>query len=341
MKERYSRQILFPEIGEKGQEKISASHVLVLGAGALGSSITEMLVRAGAGKLTLIDRDYVECSNLQRQQLYTEMDAEEKLPKVIAAEQRLKAINSEVIIETHVMDADIQSMEALMVRQQIDLVMDATDNFETRMLINDLSQKYKIPWIYGACVGSIGMSFTIIPGVTPCINCLLKAIPFQGMTCDTGGIISPAVQMTVAHQVAEAMKILVGNVESVRKSYVFFDLWHNAYQSIKVGKVKREDCKSCGTSPTYPFLNVDNVSKAAVLCGRDSVQIRPREEMNLDFVQLSMQLETIGYTVMKNPFLLSAENADERIVFFKDGRALIHGQKDTVKARALYQRILG
>jgi len=338
MNDRYSRQILFSAIGEAGQTKIRDKHVLVLGAGALGSSIAEMLVRAGIGKLTLIDRDYVEFSNLQRQHLYTEADASNKLPKVIAAERRLREINADVKIEVHLTDADAERLEAL--APGADLILDATDNFETRMILNDISQKYQVPWIYGACVGGVGMSFTIIPKVTSCLNCLLKTIPLQGMTCDTGGIISPAVQMVVAHQVAEAMKILVEDFDAVRDTYVFFDLWHNEYQAI-AAKARRQDCLSCGTAPTYPFLDRENVSKVAVLCGRDSVQVRPREAMKLDFKKLSSVLEAIGYQVTANPFLLSAEKDHERIVFFQDGRALVHGQKDIAKARAIYQRILG
>ncbi len=339
MNDRYSRQVLFPQIGSAGQAKISSKHVLILGVGALGSSLAEMLVRAGVGKLTLIDRDYVEFSNLQRQQLYTENDAEQKLPKVVAAKARLEAVNSAVTIESHLMDANPESLEVLV--PSVDLILDATDNFETRMVLNDLSQKHQIPWIYGACVGSVGMSFTIIPGITPCLNCLLNAIPMQGLTCDTGGIISPAVQMTVAHQAAEALKILVEDYEAVRASYICFDLWGNQFQSIKVNNVKKESCLSCGTERTYPFLSAENASKVSVLCGRDTVQIRPREVMTLDFTTLAKQLSAIGYTVAANPFLLSAEKLGERVVFFKDGRAMIHGEKDITKARATYQKILG
>ena len=339
MKERYSRQILFPQIGNSGQEKISNKHVLVLGVGALGSSITEMLIRSGIGKLTIIDRDYVEYSNLQRQQLYNELDALQKMPKVIAAKNRLQEINLDANIDAILMDATVEKLEEIL--PTVDLIMDATDNFETRMMLNDLSQKHKIPWIYGACVGSVGMSFTIIPGVTPCLNCLMNSIPMQGMTCDTGGIISPAVQMTVAHQVAEAMKILVEDQEALRPSYMYFDLWRNQYETIKVGKIKKDTCLSCGSEPTFPFLEADQATKTSVLCGRDTVQIRPQSKKMLDFHRLSRQLEAIGYDVSANPFLLSAEKEGSRIVFFKDGRAMVHGCKDITFAKSLYQKILG
>lgn len=339
MMERYSRQILFPQIATHGQEKIAAKHVLVIGAGALGSSISEMLVRAGIGKLTIVDRDYVEFSNLQRQQLYVERDAIEKMPKAEAARRRLTEINQDVDIEAFVIDATPELLSEWM--PTVDLIMDATDNFETRMVLNDLSQKYQVPWIYGACVGSVGMSFAILPGRTPCLNCLLQSIPMQGMTCDTGGIISPAVQMTVAHQVAEAMKILVEDYDAVRESFVYFDLWQNQYQTIKVGKVKKDGCLSCGSHPTYPFLEADTSTKTAVLCGRNTVQVRPPRQLDLDFVQLSKQLSNSGYEVQANPFLLSFNWGEDRMVIFKDGRAMIHGTKNMSQAKSLYQRILG
>ena len=238
MSDRYSRQVLFSPIGKEGQAKIRPKHCLIIGAGALGSGNAEMLTRAGIGKLTIVDRDYVEESNLQRQQLYTEQDVEQKLPKAAAAEKRLRAINSEVEIHAIIGDANPEKLDELV--KGVDLIIDSTDNFETRMAINDISQKYKIPWVYGACVGSYGMSFTIIPGKTPCLNCLLKTIPMQGLTCDTAGIISPAVGMVVAHQIAEALKILVEDWDAVRPSFVSFDLWRNQYSSIKMSKAKDE-----------------------------------------------------------------------------------------------------
>lgn len=339
MNERYSRQVLFPGIGKEGQEKINSKHVLIIGAGALGSGSAEILTRAGVGKLTIIDRDYVEASNLQRQQLYTEEDVAEKLPKAAAAEQRLRAINSDVEVRSLIGDATPPLLEELVAG--VDLILDATDNFETRMAINDVSQKYNIPWIYGACVGSFGMSFAIIPGKTPCLNCLLRTIPLQGMTCDTGGIISPAVQMVVSHQTAEALKILVEDWEAVRASFVSFDLWRNQYTSLKMGKAKFAGCLSCGEERTYPYLDHENMTKTSVLCGRDTVQIRPPKQGEISLQQLAAQLSTLGYSVKGNPYLLSVEMEDERMVIFNDGRALIHGTKDLTHAKSIYQRILG
>lgn len=337
--ERYSRQLLFPKVGQKGQEKIGRKHVLIIGAGALGSALSDMLVRAGVHTLTIVDRDYVEYSNLQRQQLYTEQDAKERLPKAEAARRHLEKVNQSVRIESIVTDATPEVMEPLV--KEADLILDATDNFETRMVINDLSQKHCTPWVYGACVGSTGMCLAILPGRTPCLNCLLKSVPVQGLTCDTGGIISPAVQMAAAHQMAEALKILVEDYEAVREGLVFFDLWRNDYQSIKTQRMKKADCLSCGTKPEYPFLERENVTKTAILCGRDTVQVRPPRRMKLDFDLLAYQLIQGGYQVDGNAFLLSVQGEGKRMVLFQDGRALIHETKDIHEAKSLYQRILG
>ena len=339
MSERYSRQTLFPPIGPIGQEKLGNKHVLIIGAGALGSGNAEILVRAGVGKLTIVDRDYVEMSNLQRQQLYTEEDVYEKLPKAAAAKKRLGAINSDVTIEALIADATPELLLELVVG--VDLILDATDNFETRMAINDVAMKQHIPWIYGACVGSYGMSFSIIPGVTPCLNCLLKTIPIQGMTCDTGGIIGPTVQMVIAHQTAEAMKILVEDWEALRSTFVSFDVWRNHFTSMKMSKAKDAGCLSCGTEPTYPYLDVDNMTKTSVLCGRDTVQIRPPKPEEINLASLSQQLTSLGYEVKANPYLLAVEFDGTRMVIFNDGRALIHGTKDINQAKSYYQRLLG
>jgi len=339
MDDRYSRQVLFPGIGKEGQEKLKQKHVLIIGAGALGSGSAEILTRAGVGKLTIVDRDYVEASNLQRQQLYTEEDVAEKLPKAAAAEKRLRAINRDVEIRAIIGDANPELLEELV--PDVDVMMDATDNFETRMVMNDIAQKYSIPWIYGACVGSFGMSFSMIPGKTPCLNCLLRTIPLQGMTCDTGGIIAPAVQMVIAHQTAEALKMLVEDWDAVRTTFVSFDIWRNQYTSMKMSKAKHAGCLSCGEDRTYPYLSAENRTKIAVLCGRDTVQIRPSTSGGISLERLAEQLNAIGYSVKGNPYLLSVEMDEERMVIFQDGRALIHGTKDITHAKAIYQRILG
>lgn len=338
MSDRYSRQTLFSSIGKKGQAEIRKKHVLIIGAGALGTGNAEGLVRAGIGKLTIVDRDYVEWSNLQRQQLYVEEDANKRIPKAIAAKNRLELINSDVQIQTLIMDVGIEEIEQLI--RDVDLILDATDNFDTRMLINDISQKKNIPWIYGACVGSYGISYTIIPGLTPCLNCLLDTVPIGGMTCDTGGIISPAVQMVVAHQLAEALKILVEDYDSLRKRLVSFDLWENQYTSIDVNKMKKDSCLSCGNGAIFPYLHYSNETKAAVLCGRECVQIRPANSAQRNLEKIEQNLLAHGGKIEKNPYLLSFTIGENRLVLFKDGRALIHGTKDIGEAKTLYYRYL-
>ncbi|GGE33229.1 thiazole biosynthesis adenylyltransferase ThiF [Pullulanibacillus camelliae] len=338
-KDRYSRQTLFTPIGEKGQEKLQHSHVLVVGAGALGASISDILVRAGVGQLTIIDRDYVEWSNLQRQPLYTESDAEEHLPKAIAAQRRLTQINSDVSIQAIIADLDAQELAKHC--SVTDLIIDATDNFETRMLINDSAQKYKIPWIYGGCVGSTGITYTILPDHTPCLACLLDALPLAGETCDTVGIISPAVQLVTAHQATEALKLLVQDAASLRGTLLFFDLWTNEHSTINVTSMKKHDCPSCGASPTYPYLNNKNQTKTAVLCGRDSVQIRPYRQSPFNLETLAQQLARLNGTVKRNPFLINFEIGEHRLVIFQDGRVLVHGTKDIAVAKTLYTRYIG
>ncbi|MCR1835080.1 MoeB/ThiF family adenylyltransferase [Oceanobacillus caeni] len=334
--ERYSRQMLFKPIGKVGQQKISEKHVLILGCGALGSANADNLARAGVGKLTLIDRDYVEISNLQRQQLYTEQDVYNQIPKAIAAKKRLQEINSEIDIEAHVMDASVTSLEPLLTG--IDLVMDATDNFDTRFLLNDMLQKYSIPWIFGSCVGSTGMSYTILPNQTPCLRCLLDAIPVSGATCDSVGIISPAVQMVVAHQTTEALKILIENQKSLRTSLVTFDLWNNHYHMMKVDRAKKQTCPACGETPNYPALDYQSTTKSEVLCGRNTVQIRTSQKQNLNL--LKERLERIA-PVKVNDFLISIEYESYRLVFFQDGRTLIHGTNSIEKAKSIYYQLAG
>ncbi|QDP39484.1 thiazole biosynthesis adenylyltransferase ThiF [Radiobacillus deserti] len=339
MNERYSRQELFKPIGKEGQTKLRSKHVLMIGAGALGTGNAEALVRAGVGKLRIVDRDYVEWSNLQRQQLYAEEDVKQRLPKAVAAKKRLQSINSDVDIEALVQDVSVEEMEQLV--GGIDLIIDATDNFDIRMIINDISQKHRLPWIYGACVGSYGISYTIVPGETPCLHCLLETVPIGGLTCDTAGIISPAVQMVVAFQTAEALKILVEDYESLRKKLVSFDLWQNQQTAIRVDKLKRDECSSCGQYPTYPFLSYSNQTKTAVLCGRDTVQIRPAVRADRDLEELAVVLSEQGVEVSRNPYLLAFEVGHHRLVVFKDGRVLVHGTKDVSEARGVYYRYLG
>lgn len=336
--DRYSRQILFSPIGEEGQRKLAEKHVLIIGLGTLGTQSSENLARAGVGKLTIVDRDYIEWSNLQRQQLYTEDDAKMRTPKAVAAARRLREINSEIDIVSHIVDVTPEEMEKLVV--DVDLIIDATDNFDIRMIMNDMAIKHRIPWIYGSCVGSYGMSFTIIPHETPCLHCLLETVPVGGPTCDTAGIINPAASQVVVHQTAEALKILTNNKDALRGKLISFDVWTNQTVQMNVSKMKKEDCPSCGENATYPFLTFDEQTKTAVLCGRQSVQIRPPKKQERNLEQLAKQLEKTGGKIERNPFLLSFTIGEERMVIFQDGRALIHGTNDVDKAKTLYHRYL-
>lgn len=337
--ERYSRQILFEPIGEKGQKQLSEKHVLIIGLGTLGTQSAEALARAGVGKLTIVDRDYIEWSNLQRQHLYTEEDAKNRTPKAIAAAEKLQAINSEITIVSHILDVTPDDLATLV--QGVDLILDATDNFDIRMMINDASQKYYLPWIYGSCVGSYGVSFTVIPNETPCLHCLLETIPVSSPTCDTSGIIQPAASQVVVYQTAEALKLLTGNTNALRNKFISFDVWTNQTVQMDVTKLKKVDCPSCGEKATYPFLTYDTQMKAAVLCGRDSVQIRPPQKQTRDLAQLTRQLGRTGGRIEVNEHLLSYTLDDQRMVIFKDGRALIHGTNDLDKAKTLYYRYFG
>ena len=336
--DRYSRQTLFAPIGEKGQRTLQKKHVLIIGVGTLGTLSSESLVRAGVGKVTIVDRDYVEWSNLQRQHLFTEQDATERLPKVIAAERRLTAINSEVEIVAHILDVTPVELEWLV--DGVDLILDATDNFDIRMMMNDIAMKYNIPWIYGSCVGSYGVSYTIRRQQTPCLHCILGKIPIGGPTCDTAGIIQPAASQVVIHQTTEALKILTGNEAALRGTFISFDVWQNEMVSMKVDKMKKHDCPSCGEGATYPFLTFDEQTKSAVLWGRNAVQIRPPTLQERNLQRTASSLEKVSEKIELNPFLLSCTIGEERLVLFKDGRALIHGTNDTDYAKTLYHRYL-
>ena len=318
--------------------KVSRGLEISIGVGALGSASAEMLVRSGIGALTIIDRDYVELSNLQRQQLYSEEDAKSALPKVIAARYRLSQINSDVQITAIVMDVRENNLQPFLT--DIDVIIDATDNFDIRFILNDLAHQWRIPFIFAACAGSFGSTFTIIPGKTPCLQCLLKEMPLTGTTCDNYGIISPIIQIMASHQVTECLKLLVGDINSLRKTYLTMDLWNNQHYSFRMDKAKQEDCLSCGSEPSYPFLQYERVTKAAVLCGRSTVQLRPFRQENHQLEKLERVLEKRG-TVQRNPYLLSCQVDEYRIVIFQDGRVFVHGTSDIQTAKKVYYSLLG
>src|SRR6185369_11075007 len=285
MNERYSRQILFREIGKAGQEKLLNSRVLIVGCGALGASHAEMLARAGVGNLRIVDRDFVEFTNLQRQTLFKESDAVERLPKAIAAQKRIAEINSEIAVEPVVADVNNSNVEALI--NGCDLILDGTDNFQVRYLLNDACVKHSRKWIYGAAVSSYGTTMTIIPGKTPCLRCIFEDMPDAGSspTCDTAGVIMPIIATVSATQVAEAIKILVGKPGALHHSLMQFDVWQNDWRKIKLGGPVPE-CKTCGQH-NYEFLDAEAQEFSAVLCGRNAVQIAPPRATTLDLISLA------------------------------------------------------
>ncbi|KAA0955783.1 thiazole biosynthesis adenylyltransferase ThiF [Sporosarcina sp. ANT_H38] len=339
MENRYSRQTLFKQIGQVGQDKLGSAHVVIIGCGALGSAVSETLVRAGVGKLTIADRDYVEPSNLQRQQLFTEQDAREGVPKVVAAEARLKMIRENIEIVTVLDHVDGPIIE--LITENADLIMDATDNFETRLLINDIAWKKNIPWIYGACVGSSGTMFPFVPGESACFRCLLPVLPSVNETCDTSGIIAPAVQIAAAYQSAEALKWLTGNKDMLRKKVLHFDAWNNTHAEAGISRMRNEVCKTCGETPTYPALHRTEGAGYAVLCGRDIVQIIPSASRFLTIEDGEKVAKNSGEPYKVTPFFVEFTAEGYRCIVFGNGRLLVHGLKDMKIGRKLYHQLFG
>ncbi len=338
MNERYSRQILFHEIGSNGQVKLLASRVLIVGCGALGAAHAEMLARAGVGRLRIVDRDFVEMTNLQRQTLYSEEDALDRMPKAAAAKKRIAQINGEIEVDAIIADVNHSNIEALI--KGCDLVMDGTDNFQVRYLLNDACVKHNTAWIYGAAVSSYGTTMTIRPGETPCLRCIFPEMPDAGSspTCDTAGVIMPIIATVSATQVTEAIKFLVGDIDSLHGSLMQFDVWANDRQRIKLGPPD-PDCRTCGQRE-FEFLNAESSGVSSVLCGRNAVQVAPPVPTDLDLDALS---ERIKYTaaVTQNEYLLRFNVGDNEITVFRDGRAIIKGTDDISAARSLYARFVG
>lgn len=338
--QRYSRQILFPPIGQEGQNKLAEARVAIVGMGALGTALSNHMARAGVKFLRLIDRDFVEVSNLQRQMLYDETDAKQHLPKVIAAKNKLQAIRSDLKLETHIADLTWRNAEELLT--DVDLILDGTDNFQVRYLINDVSIKHQIPWIYGGVVSSRGMSFTVRPGKTPCLRCIFPEAPGPGTaeTCDTAGVIGPAVHVITSFQGAEAIKLLTGNEDACETRLRHIDLWSNHFQSLDVTHQQNENCPACGRKQ-WEFLDPDHKGQQEVsMCGRQTVQITLSQSLDLD--ALENRLQKVG-EVSRNPFLLKANlNEDEHeLAIFPDGRILVQGTTDIQVAKAVVTRFIG
>lgn len=332
--EKYSRQILFQPIGRDGQKKLLASKAVIIGCGALGTAQANFLVRAGLGALRIVDRDYVEESNLQRQWIFDESDAAENLPKAVAAERKLKGINSDVRVEGLVADATSRNIEELV--RGFDVILDGTDNFETRYLLNDVAVKLSIPWIYGAVVASSAVTMTIVPGSGPCLACVFPAPP-SGLqeTCDTVGVIAPAVAWASAIQVTEAFKILLGRKEELHGSLFAFDIWQSRIQRIR--PALNPECRTCG-SRIFSYLEEGGPSHVT-LCGRNSVQIHQRESRGFDLKALKARLEQFG-PVRANDFLLKFALDPYELTIFSDGRAIIKGTHDPAVARGLYAKYI-
>ncbi len=332
---RYSRQMLFSPIGEAGQKKLAEQTVFIVGMGALGTVLANHMVRAGVGVVRFVDRDYVEKSNLQRQMLYDEEDVRQSYPKVVAAEKKLRIINSDIRLEAIVADVTAANVEELM--DGVQLVLDGTDNFQTRFLLNDACFKQGIPFIYGGAVSSSGMSAIFVPGITPCLRCFIQEADGSGQTCDTIGVIAPVVDIVASYQAVEALKFLVGASEHRRNSLISFDVWCNQQHEMKLG----DPVKACPTCQLkqYPALRPGESETFTSLCGRETIQFTGRGRLDLELWR--ERLERVA-AVSINPFLLKAELPEgERLVMFPDGRVLVQGTDDIVRAKTLYARYIG
>jgi len=336
---RYLRQVLFAPIGEEGQERLAKSKVLLIGCGALGSVLAEMMVRAGVGELRIVDRDFLELSNLQRQMLYDEEDLAGNLPKAEAAGRKLRNINHEVNVTPIVADANHESIEYFL--ESVDLILDGTDNLQTRFLINDAAVKNSLPWIYSAALAARGMVLVILPGGKPCLRCLIETPPELGQmeTCETAGIIGPVVGMVGSFAGGEALKLLTGNVKAVNRNFVSFDLWENKLRQTMM-EMAGEECPCCGER-NFEFLEGKGGLSTISLCGRNSVQVRPRQYgEKIDLAGLGKRLEGIG-PVTQNEFMVRFKVNEMEITIFPDGRAIIKGINNIDEARSLYARYVG
>ena len=335
--QRYSRQLLFRPIGASGQARLREARVAIAGMGALGTVSAAQLARAGVGRIRCIDRDIVEASNLQRQILYDEADAAAYLPKAEAAARKLRQANSEIAVEPAIADLTAQNAESLLA--DVDLILDGTDNFQARHLINDVSVKRGIPWAYGGAVSSYGASGLFRPGATPCLVCLFGTDSGEAHdTCDTAGVIAPAVAIIASLQAGEALKWLTGNEDALNRGLTYIDVWDNTFRTVAFG-APRADCPCCGAR-RFASLDARTDALAVSLCGRRTVQVRPPAERALALDEMARRLSRVG-AVVQNGQLLRLDLGAEQISLFKDGRALIHGVDDTARARTLYARYIG
>lgn len=336
-RDRYARQMRFPPIGEPGQDLLAQSRVAIVGVGALGGAMANHLARAGVGFLRIIDRDVVDVSNLQRQTLFYERDAALSLPKAVAAKTNLQQINSSIEIEAIAQDLNAQNAEALL--SDVHLILDGNDNFATRYLINEVSLKHRIPWIYGGIVGDVGETCTFLPGQGPCFACLHPTSPQIGLlpNCETAGVIGPIVQVIASYQAAEALKILVKDQEKVRKSLLHVEMWNFAQREMKLPA--DTSCRVC-KEKHFPYLQGEEGESVSLLCGRDTIQVRPKETKHLDLVLLAKELSPLG-AVRLSPYFLRLDTGAYHLSVFPDGRVLVHGTSEHSIARGLYAQYLG
>jgi molybdopterin/thiamine biosynthesis adenylyltransferase len=333
--DRYSRQVLFPQIGAEGQKRLSRSRVAIVGCGATGSALATLLARSGIGMLRILDRDYVEPSNLQRQSLFDENDARESLPKAIAAARQIARFNSQIVVESHVADLIPTNVDGLL--HGVDLVLDGTDNFETRYLVNDFAVKNSVAWIYAAAVGSYTLTLNILPGETACLACVFPDPPRGTVeTCETAGILNSAVNLVASIAATEAVKFLVGARAKMRRTLLSWDAWNN--ERAEVGAARpRPGCRACGERK---FIHLAGEGRPHItLCGRNSVQIH-EQQRPVDFAEMTTRLSPHG-TVRHNEFVLKFFPAPYEMTLFPDGRAIIKGTTDTALARSLYARYVG
>jgi molybdopterin/thiamine biosynthesis adenylyltransferase len=340
--DRYSRQTRFPQLGEEGQKNLLNSRVLLCGCGALGTVLAETLTRAGVGFLRVVDRDFVEFSNLQRQVLFDEDDIASQLPKSVAGAKKLERINSDVTIEPVVADVDYTNIRQL--AEGVDLILDGTDNFEIRFLINDVSLETGIPWVYAGCISSHGQTMPIFPNKSACLRCLIESPPDAGATetCDTAGILGPTVNVIASLQAMTAIKILAGRKEDVSLSLTMIDVWDGTLRQMSVADLReRANCPACQQGERK-WLSGEQGSQTTLLCGRNAVQIRPLEPASLSLDEMAEKLRESGQ-VSVNPFLLRLKlsDPDYEITLFADGRAIIKGTDEAGVARAVYSRYIG
>jgi adenylyltransferase/sulfurtransferase len=338
--DRYSRQVRFHGLREAGQRRLMASRVTICGCGALGTVLANHLVRAGVGVVRIVDRDFIETHNLQRQILFDERDVADNLPKAEAAARKLKAINSQVEIEAVVTDIDHTNIVDL--ERDADLILDGTDNFETRYLINDAAVKLGKPWIFGGVIGSEGQTMTIVPGKTPCIRCLVETSPPPGMTptCETAGVLGPAVAVVASFEAIEAIKILSGAHDLLNGELIMIDLWDWSFRRLKVAPLMtRVDCPCCKRRD-FEWLDGKQGSHTTTLCGRNAVQIATRRAEPLDFAEMASRLASLG-EIRYNNFMLRFGTEGYEFTVFPDGRAIIKGTNDIAKARTLYAQFVG